>query len=212
MRIFTKVLLLFFIGILFSLYSCSISYGTCEPTTNSPVAIVDVLEVKHIARNSEAPFDKELMDSIRIETTKYKGFTIKFQTRKIAYYQNRNKSFSLFSYGYALDCSESTLYLREVYPKSIKIYTVYDLHRDTEAGSLVNSYFDLPFRTQDEDKTEFVQSEVTRERFIDNNFPLELEFNIKFTLQKWYRGVKFRIELELSNGEIINAETPTVII
>ncbi|WP_375560462.1 hypothetical protein ACE193_22665 [Bernardetia sp. OM2101] len=212
MSILKKTIFLLSIGIIVSLglYSCSVTYGTCDETTDSPISIIDVLDVKQIARNSNGYIYE--LDSTRVDVQSYKGFVIKFETHRLAYQNSFDKPFSIFSSAYALSCSESTVYLKEVYPKSIKIYTVYDLYRNVDVGSLVNRYFSLPFPTQNDNETEFVLSEVVRERFDDDiDFPFELEFYLYPSPQRSYGVAKFRIELELNNGEIFDIETPNVL-
>lgn len=205
MGVFKKTVFLLVIGIALSLglYSCSISYGTCGDVKDIPTALVDISDLINVTI-----FETRFNEEIPIGRSQYGGFYTEWETQTLAYEQWQ-KPFSLFPSAYALSCDEPDIYLKEVYPTEVKIITLNDLDENTQAGSLANQYFILPFNTINAEKTQFDIEDVKRSRFDTYSEKFYLKFKMN-SLTPYEADIQFRIEITLNNGEIIIRETSIV--
>lgn len=203
MSILKKVLFLFLIGTILSLYSCSFFYGTCEDDPDIYNELISISKIQHIRTEGD------VLTTSSISRRSYGGFRIEFDTRRTSYQKTR---FSIFSSAYALDCSEADILLKNKYPVSIKIITINDLDENTRAGSIVNSRFILPFSTTNTEQTRFNKDNVRRKEFsIYTHEPVfYLDFRIRPSLTPFPEDIQFRIEMELNTGEIWIEETSII--
>ena len=189
------------------LNSCSLIYGTCEDEEDIKTKLIAISDVKHVS----SPNRVEVNSSSNISRRQYGGFRIECDTEILSFYK---PNFSLVSSAYALDCNEADIVLRDTYPISARVITLYDLDDNTKAGDLANQYFILPFRTTDENRTIFDIEDVKKTPFDPyyHEPTFYLEFRIHTTLTPHSeRNIQFRVEMEMNNGEFWIEETPLLI-